>query len=56
MLGQPVCDASTLLCYARAVPLWIFALFCLAIVPLRAYLTQRNPPSRAPRKDGLRLE
>lgn len=56
MLGQPVCTASTLLCYARAVPLWIFALICLALVPLRAYLTQRKPPARSPSKNGVRLE
>lgn len=39
-LSQHLCSASTLLCYARAVPLWIVALLGLALIPIRAYIAR----------------
>ena len=40
-VSQHICAASTLFCYARAVPLWIIALIGLALIPLRARVASR---------------
>lgn len=39
--SQPLCAVSTILCFARAVPLWTIALIGLALVPVRAFVARQ---------------